>query len=418
MKIKDIEIIWLDVPFHPIPQRNMERQQHGWRICEICRVTTDTGVTGIGETLPNYTWGKVTQKSIDRAKGANPFELLWDDSLGAGLQQALFDVCGKAEGVPAYRLLGSKVRDWCPISWWGIDMSAEDYAAEARDAVATGYTTMKQKARPWWDVYEQVRQTVEQIPRDFKLDFDYNQMLVNASTAIPVILELDEFPHIAIYESPILHKDIEGNRRLRDRTQNAIAFHYNDPDVNWTLREDACDGYVVGGGASRTMKAAYLCEQMHKMFWLQLVGTGLTTAWTMHLGAVCSHAQWPAVTCMNMYTDPLIKEPLEVVGGYIRVPEKPGIGVEFDEDAIAKYRVDSPDKANADALYAVVRDYGVRTWYDREFGGFWKACMDGNEPLHERGVKLERWDNDGSKEWKALKARVQNEIVREKIPAV
>ena len=38
--------------------------------------------------------------------GANPADLLWDDSLGAGLQQALFDVVGKALGVPVHRLMG------------------------------------------------------------------------------------------------------------------------------------------------------------------------------------------------------------------------------------------------------------------------------------------------------------------------
>ena len=39
MKIKDIEIIHLNVPFHDVPQRAMERACHGWHICEICRVT-------------------------------------------------------------------------------------------------------------------------------------------------------------------------------------------------------------------------------------------------------------------------------------------------------------------------------------------------------------------------------------------
>ena len=116
MIIKDIETIILDVPFHEVPERNMSRSLNGWHIVELCRVTTDTGVTGIGETLPHYTWGKVTEEGKRRAIGKNPFSLLWDDSLGAGLQMAIFDVCGKAEGVPAYYLMGEKVRDNCPIS--------------------------------------------------------------------------------------------------------------------------------------------------------------------------------------------------------------------------------------------------------------------------------------------------------------
>ena len=105
MKIKDIEMILLDVPLHPIPQRNMERTNHGWRIIQICRVTTDNGLVGIGETLPNYTWCRCPDTGIERAKGCNPFEIMWDDSLGAGLQMALFDAAG-VDAATLARLLG------------------------------------------------------------------------------------------------------------------------------------------------------------------------------------------------------------------------------------------------------------------------------------------------------------------------
>ncbi len=58
---------------------------------------------------------------------------MWDDGLGAGLQMALFDAAGKLAGVPVYRLLGPKVRDWCPISFWDHDMSPEMYEAGGED---------------------------------------------------------------------------------------------------------------------------------------------------------------------------------------------------------------------------------------------------------------------------------------------
>src|SRR5688500_963608 len=226
MHIKDIEIIWLDVPFHEVPERNMQRQQYGWKLVELCRVTADNGMVGVGETMPHYTWGKVLPASIERAKGGDPFELMWDDSLGAGLQMALFDLAGKAAGVPVYRLLGQKHRDWCPISWWGIDMSPQDYAREARDAVAQGYTSFKQKARPWWDVFEQAKLTCEAVPKNFKLDFDFNEHLLTAANALPVLRELDRFENIAIYEEPIFRIDLEGNRKLRNQIRGAIALHY------------------------------------------------------------------------------------------------------------------------------------------------------------------------------------------------
>ena len=45
-----------------------------------------------------------------------------------GLQMALFDVVGKILEVPVYELIGMKVRDWTPISWWCVDSSPEDWA--------------------------------------------------------------------------------------------------------------------------------------------------------------------------------------------------------------------------------------------------------------------------------------------------
>ena len=419
MRIKDVEYFYLDVPFHPVPDRNMSRAQHGWHIVEICRLTTDNGFVGIGETLPNYTWSRTSKESYDRIKGRNPFELLYEDNLGAGIQMAILDLCGKAAEVPAWRLLGKKVRDWCPISWWGIDMSPEDYASETRDAVSAGYTSFKQKARPWWDVYEQARLTVAEADINFKLDFDFNEHLVNAANAIPVLQELDKFPQIAIYESPIPQGDVEGNKRIRAAIRGAVAMHYAHPPMGTAIREQCTDGWVVCAGINGVLRAARLCEQVHMPFWLQQVGTGITTTFAAHLGAVCQQAIWPAVTCMNMYVDQLITKPIEVRGGFYRVPEAPGLGIEFNEAAL-KWKVDSStkpplDQRNGKALYAICYTSGERVWYKGEMipNGYWPDCAIGNQPICEHGVRLETWANDGSKEWSALAAKVADGPVRD-----
>ena len=111
MRITGVERFLVDVPFYEVPDRNTARDISGWHISEVCRITTDSDLVGYGETLPNYTWGRVTDAAVARVQGKAPAECMWDDRLGAGLQMALFDLAGKAAGVPVYRLLGQKLRE-------------------------------------------------------------------------------------------------------------------------------------------------------------------------------------------------------------------------------------------------------------------------------------------------------------------
>ena len=233
VRIVEVERIVVDVPFTPRCQEWNAREVWQWRISEVIRVTTDApDVVGYGETILHYTWGRVSDEAIAKVKGRNPAEFLGDDSLGAGLQMALYDVVGKAMGVPAYRLLGlPRVREWCPISWWNIDMPPEAFAAEAQDALAAGYTSYKIKARPWWDVYEQVDTISRVTPPHFRLDLDWNNMLLNAGNAAPVLTELDKQERVAIYESPIMQRDVEGHRQLRQKTTRPIALHFGRTTV-------------------------------------------------------------------------------------------------------------------------------------------------------------------------------------------
>src|SRR3954453_22329525 len=110
-KVTEVERILLVVPFVERVQREMERARiHRWSEVEVIRVQTDAGIVGYGETIQNYTWGRVDLEA--RVINRSPFELMWDDSLGAGLQMALFDAAGKLAGVPVHRFLGKQCREW------------------------------------------------------------------------------------------------------------------------------------------------------------------------------------------------------------------------------------------------------------------------------------------------------------------
>ncbi len=415
LRIKEVERITVRVPFTPRVQKWNALLVWQWQIVEIIRVTTDDGSVGYGETLPHYTWGKVSDEAIERVRGNNPADFLGDDSLGAGLQMALYDVVGKALEVPVHRLFNlTKVRDWCPIAWWNTKMSPEDLAGEAQDAVAQGYIFHKFKTRPWIDVYEQVEAISAITPPHYRLDLDWNGMLLNAATATPVLQRLDQYERVSIYEGPIVQGDVEGQRELRRKVSKPIALHFGAPPFHTAVREAVCDGFVIAGGISTILRQGQLAGEFEKPFWLQMVGVGLVTALSAHLGAVLPFAQWPTITCMNNYTDDLLAKPLTIRGGQMQVPTEPGLGVEVNEDALDRYRMEPPYRLPDERHILSVIWPGDRVVHFANMKDHcWPHFKAGNDPAQEPGVRLEIRDDDGSKEWADLYARVQQGPVRE-----
>jgi L-alanine-DL-glutamate epimerase-like enolase superfamily enzyme len=417
-RIRDIERIVVDVPFTPRCQEWNAREVWQWRISEVIRITTDTpDMVGYGETILHYTWGRVSDAAVERVRGGNPADFLGDDSLGAGLQMALYDLVGKALGVPAYRLFNlPRVREWCPISWWNIDMPPEALAAEAQEAVAAGYTSYKIKARPWWDIYAQVEAISAVTPPHFRLDLDWNNMLLNAGNAAPVLATLDTYPRVAIYESPIFQHDIEGQRLLRRKTTRPLALHFGEPPFPTVVRDEVCDGFVVGGGVASVLRQGALAAAFEKPFWLQLVGTGLTTALSAQLGAVLPFAQWPSVNCLNNYADTLLATPLTIQGGMLRVPDAPGLGVEVDDAALMRYRMHPPYALPAPRMImSVVWPGGRVMHYTTMRPQCWDDFWAGNQPVQERGVTTQVRADDGTPEWaelyeRALRAPVHDQV--------
>lgn len=415
LRIAEIERITLRVPFTPRVQKWNALLVWQWQIVEIIRVTTDDGTVGYGETLPHYTWGTVPDEAIEKVKGRNPVAFLGDDSLGAGLQMALYDVVGKSLDVPVHRLLNlPKIRDWCPLAWWNTKMGPDDLAGEAQEAVEQGYIFHKFKARPWICVYEQVEAVSAVTPPHYRLDLDWNSLLLNVGTAAPVLQKLDTYERVSLYEGPIPQNDVEGLRELRRKVAHPIALHFGVPPFPTAVRESVCDGFVIGGGVANVLRQGTLAGEFEKPFWLQLVGVGLVTALSAHLGAVLPFAQWPTITCLNNYSDNLLTEPLPIRGGYLQVPEGPGLGVEVNEDALSHYKMEEP------YILPVERHILSVVWPGGRVVHFWDMrnqarpyFMVGNDPSQEPGVQLEIWKDDGTPEWADLYARVQEGPVRD-----
>ena len=334
----------IEVPYRPVTERNMDRELPHWRYLEILEVELADGSVGYGETLLFYTWGETTDEDVERAHGERATSIMWDDSLGAGLQIALFDAVGKAVGCPITDLLGGRVHDETPVSWWCIDMPGEDWVTEARRARELGYRNIKLKARPWFDLDAQLEALDDALPASFAVDLDYNGTLLDAERGLPHLESIVEYPQVTHIEGPIPQEDVEGNASITEALDVPVALHYGRPEPITALCETMCDGFVVSGGASQLRDTAAVASMAEKPFWLQLVGTGITAAFALHCGGAFKQATWPAITCREIYEHELLEERIEVEDGYAEVPTDPGLGYEVDMDAVERFRCEKPEE--------------------------------------------------------------------------
>ena len=112
---------------------------------------------------------------------------------------ALYDIMGKALGVPAFKLMGPKVRGWIPVAAWTVDQEPQAMAEEVRQAAARGYHWMKYHVGEVQNVIDQTRAMQEAAPPGFKVHYDFNANS-NYYTMKPVLDELARFAVVGRFE--------------------------------------------------------------------------------------------------------------------------------------------------------------------------------------------------------------------------
>ena len=410
MKITEIEPIPLRVPY----EERIRRKFYHFGMTEeitVYKFHTDTGLTGLGENVgPPF-----DQESLDAYLGANPFDHL----MGEGrfnLDMACYDLMGKHLGLPAWKLMGQQVRQWVAMGWWMPSMSPEDTAAEVQVATERGYRGLKCKARAFYDVVEQAH-TIEAItPSDFRVEFDFNGSLINVEKALPVLRELEKIPVVKGVEEPIFAYDIEGWRRLHQGIR--IPFYLHGVGV---LREGASrqpsgpfiglragdfDGALCSHESVKSaLSAGWVFAAANTPILLQYVGTGITTAFACHLGAVMPTAILPGVTASHTYEDDLIVEAHPVQRGFMKVPQRPGLGVELDEDAVKRY-TQTPAPEWPRHLSVVTLPGGIKHYY-RNLQQAERLMKQGVDESYAPGVRLDEWEDDGSDEFDRLWKHLQ-----------
>ncbi len=367
MKITRVETTTVSVPIHPGSWHSPEYEpegytsggtwvRHHWPDVPIVvmRLQTDEGLVGLGE-VPR---GVPAEQVLEMAPLFEGRELWWfnlqelpintswlgNPGVYTGYEMALFDLAGKALGQPVYRLLGGKYRDWVPVSRCSGRMTPEDSARTAREAVGRGYRVLKMKATADDPLVERLSAVQDAVGDGLKVVIDPNERFGQPYQlfAIDERLRAAGITIVQCYESPFNQGNLDWYVLARQKLATPIALHLSDAgSVLGAIKREACDWLNIGGQIAETRKVAALAEAAGIPTWHGSgVGLGISEAAYTHVAASCSSMVLTSDICgETLRVDDLIREPLAIADGHVRVPEGPGLGIELDEDAVDRYRV-------------------------------------------------------------------------------
>jgi galactonate dehydratase len=270
----------------------------------------------------------------------------------AGVDIALWDIMGKAAGLPVHRLLGGvgrqEVLAYASSINWGDDARAE---AETRDCLARGFRAIKVKIGQTPRAAIARAELVRKVAGpDIRLSVDANWAFdVDEATEVGEALAALGYWW---FEEPIPPEDIEGYRLLRQRTKVRLAA--GESDFVATQARDLLATRSVGviqpdvaraGGITETRRIADLADAFHVAYAPHVGWSGaLCAAASVQLAA--AQPNFLVYECM-VFDNPLREELLvsrvgshrDLVDGNVAVPRGPGLGVEVDLDALARHAV-------------------------------------------------------------------------------
>ncbi len=371
MKITSIETIPVQVPIHPERAIRSGRGSHLVSPFLLVKVHTDEGITGLGEVSCTPGWSGEDQVTASHfiqnflaplLIGENPLNvevltqrihrrIAHNMFTKAALEMAFWDILGKAAGLPVYRLMGGAVRDFVPTKF-SITGVEPDRAAEIGAwAVEEGFRAMKVKVGtgPDKDV-ARVKAVREAVGPSIKLGVDANGGWTTSREAIQTIRRLCE-EGIYFAEQPVPALDMSWMADVRSQVTVPIIADeslYTLQDAMGLVRAGAADVLSIyvgkGGGIGPARKVAAVAEAAGITC---TVGSnlelGVASAAMIHLAMATTGIGAEEYPCDILgpffYADMLLQEPLPIVGGQARPLERPGLGVELDEEKVELYRV-------------------------------------------------------------------------------
>jgi mandelate racemase len=259
----------------------------------------------------------------------------------SGLDMAAWDACARAAGVPLCVLLGGSVGPVRAYNSNGLWLRKRDeVAAEAIELREEGRFAGL-KLRLGRDRLRDDLATVDAVRRavgdDVDLMIDFNQGL-DLAEALRRCHAIDDLG-LAWIEEPIVYDNLDGYVRLAAELKTPIQIgenFYGPRDLHAALRHNACDlvmpDFMRIGGVTGWLRAASIAGTAGIP-----ISTHLYPEVAAHVMRVSETAHWLE---WQDWADPILQTPYDVKDGFLQIPDVPGVGLEWNEDAVAANRAD------------------------------------------------------------------------------
>ena len=339
------------------------------------KVYTDEGITGVGEGTLEYK-EKALCGAIEHLKsylvGKDPRQIekhyhdIYRDAYWRGgavlmsalsaVECALWDILGKSLGVPVYQLLGGKVNDDVRIyinGWFAGAKTPEEFGEKAKEAVKKGVTAMKWD--PFGKSYLQI--SGKDLDNALKCVAAVREAVGNGvdllieghgrfdvPTGIKIAQELAPFKPMW-FEEPVPPNNLEALKAVRDKSPVAISAGerlYTRFDYNELFRTRASD-YIQpdishAGGIMELKKIAAIAEANYIPFAPHNPSGPIANAATLQLAACCPNFCILEIMYSDVeYRKYVTNENLEYKDGRIKIGDKPGLGIELNEEECLKH---------------------------------------------------------------------------------
>jgi len=315
----------------------------------IVEVVGNDGRVGLGESHRGI--GREYVEESGRALlGAKPLELnLRALPLPANpaydlFETALYDLVGKALNRRVCHLLGGPFRQWVGVHYWMGKRTPEESALIALEGQAKGFTGVKIKCgkdAPDQDTLERVQAIAHAVGPNFEMVLDANGGFYQRIDIHALERALRAY-NVTMLEDPCHRLEVAAMARLRPEVEIPLAYHaLNLGQALEALKREACDFMNVGtGGLAEAVRMADMAAAAGVSCWHgSAMELGIRDAAYLHVCAASPGFSLSSDILHHLWADDLLVEPIEIVDGRARVPTGPGLGVELDQDAVARYSV-------------------------------------------------------------------------------